>query len=340
MEQRVIDACAPCRQSWSIFTLGIGNGSLHASKIISATSPPPVRALAASSLPRESETPMHPHPAKPACCPPSHPPAHAQESDPSRCLPRRDPRPTQVGVPLGLAAELLRAGCIAASSEIVLSLVAAGVSLPSSPPSSGLAATPERGTLAEGGGGGGGAASFTVLLLLDPLRVLACALAGAAVSCCGGGGGGSVGGDAGEERGRGGVEAAVPRRLVPDPPSASSPGQALGGTAPVAPPVPASAASAGAASGVVGRAARGGHREVPEELATAGVLRSTTAAAAPAWFVPSGAFGGVFYALTAGGVFGGFTREYLLGEPRPRAWIACPPEVVIRGFGDLLARPM
>ena len=32
------------------------------------------------------------------------------------------------------------------------------------------------------------------------------------------------------------------------------------------------------------------------------------------WFVPSGALGAAFYAVTAGGVFGGVGCDYLLGE--------------------------
>ncbi|CAN0145196.1 unnamed protein product, partial [Ectocarpus fasciculatus] len=39
--------------------------------------------------------------------------------------------------------------------------------------------------------------------------------------------------------------------------------------------------------------------------------------------VPSGALGGVFYALTSGGVFGGVMREYLLGAE----WFSSPDSV-------------
>ncbi|CAM9275113.1 unnamed protein product, partial [Pylaiella littoralis] len=41
------------------------------------------------------------------------------------------------------------------------------------------------------------------------------------------------------------------------------------------------------------------------------------------WFVPSGALGGAFYALTAGGVFGGVMREYILGG----GWFSSPDSV-------------
>lgn len=189
-------------------------------------------------------------------------------------------QPFQLRVPLGLAAELLRAGCVATSSEIALALVSWGFSVSSPsltfPYQEGREATAAERTRA-----------FAVMLVLGILGVLACAFAGAAVSCVGG----SVGGKGGEEGRRGRLErtpsscatnAAAPRTEA---------GRSRTGTS-------------SAANLAAGREAGEGRREGESQQATA----------AAAWLVPSGALGGIFYALTSGGVFGGVMREYLLGE--------------------------
>ena len=195
---------------------------------------------------------------------------------------------TQVRVPLGLAAELLRAGCIAASAETALALISSATAAPQQ--------QHEALTFVDGSGT---TAAFLSPLLLDLLRVLACASAGAAVSCVGGGGSGSGSGSGsgGEKRGRG--------RSNPGAVAASA---TTTSGLPVAPPE---------AAGSVGR---GDHQEAVGGDASEAL--PPTRPAAPAWFVPSGALGGAFYALTAGGVFEGAMRVYLLGESwsRVRAW--------------------
>lgn len=198
----------------------------------------------------------------------------------------RSPLPPQVRVPLGLAAELLRAGCIAASAETALTLISSTV------------VTPQRGVSTFAGGSG----TATVLsLLLGLLRILACATAGAAVSCVGGNGNGS----GGEERRRG--------RSNPSPAasrSAAASSSAAGHALPVAVAASASTPSSRAASEASGSVGRGDQEAMRGDAAEALPPRP----AAPAWCVPSGALGGAFYALTAGGVFEGVMREYVLGE--------------------------
>lgn len=207
-------------------------------------------------------------------------------------------------MPLGVAAELLRAACVAASAEIVLALVSTG---------GGTLLSSELAAAAGEGGGNGRGPLAAAFFLFSSLRLLASALAGAAVSCVGGGGSGAgAGGCSGEKQRKGGR-----REFTADPPPPSS---AMSRT----PSVPSmtegrsgrvsisSATSFALGDGVGGRSRRGDDRRTVSADSEAPILMTATAEAA--WIVPSGALGGAFYALTTGGVFGETMRKYLLGE--------------------------
>ncbi|CAM9324859.1 unnamed protein product, partial [Ectocarpus sp. 4 AP-2014] len=194
-------------------------------------------------------------------------------------------------VPLGLAAELLRASCVAASSEIALALVSWGFSVSSPSLAFPYKEGREEAAAAER------TRAFAVTLVLGFLGTLACAFAGAAVSCVGG----SVGVKGGGEEGRRGQleRAASAAANAAAPPTGGGSRSHMG--------------TSSAANVAAGKEAGPGRREGESQRATAPA----------AWLVPSGALGGVFYALTSGGVFRGVMREYLLGAE----WFSSPDSV-------------
>eukprot|EP00903_Cladosiphon_okamuranus_P006670 g6512.t1 len=222
-----------------------------------------------------------------------------------------------VRVPLGLAAEALRAGCIAASAETALDLISSTTTF--TPQQQGATST-----FAEGSGTT--TTTAVLSLFLGLLRVLACMLAGAAVSCVGGDGSSGSGGSSGGERGRGrfNPSSAASRSVMASPaPGSALQGGSHGVVAVAASPTPSrglpAAAAALEAAGKVGR----GERAAVRGDAARAQAPLQQPPAAPAWFVPSGALGGAFYALTAGGVFEIVMREYVLGD----AWFASPSSV-------------
>lgn len=197
-------------------------------------------------------------------------------------LPPPTPLDFQVRAPLGVAAELLRAGYVCAAAEVALALI------PPFSSASSRGSTPQEAlTAGQAVDGevydiflvlGGDDAPVLRFLIVGLLRALATALAGAAVSSVGGGG----------------VAASVPSLLTP-----TVDHRRRGGSL-VALPAREKRFVEGAEGGVAGWEGRGRGQVV--------------VAVASCWFVPSGALGGVFYALTTGGVFCGLSREYVFGE--------------------------
>lgn len=197
----------------------------------------------------------------------------------------------QVRIPLGIAAELLRASHVSAAAASVLALLPPSLSTPGERmelhPAVGVASlSTDSPVLREN-------AAFRCAVV-GLLRLIASVLAGAAVSCVGGG------------------DWVRHVRLIPDSKTRRlwlSRGSVNLRQAPV------SLGGERRVSNVGSRRGNGGEEDGSDgqERRRDGEGISAESALA-SWFVPSGALGAALYTVSVEGVFGGFFREYFFGE--------------------------